>query len=99
MFKIQDLDEYLAVSDGAQYLHHWRGCVLGKSKKDADRCAQVLARAHAAHIAVEAAQGQGMSSAAHSITSTLQLVKTVLGHFSNKPWVPHNLSHSPNSFS
>lgn len=99
MLNIQGLAEYLAGSDGAQYLHHWRGCVLGKGKKDTDGCAQVLAGAHASHIAVEAAQGQGMSGAAHSVTSTLQLVKTVLGHFSNEARVPHNLSHSPNSFS
>ena len=49
-----------------------RGGVLGERQQDADAGAEVLARAHAAHVAVQTAQRQRVASASDYVTSGLQ---------------------------
>ena len=49
-------------------LYDGRGGVLGERQQDADAGAEVLARAHAAHIAVQTAQRQRVASASDYVT-------------------------------
>ena len=59
-----------------KYLDFVRGAVLSQSQQDADAGLQVLPRADATHIPVQAAQSQRVARPRHHVTSRLQPATT-----------------------
>ena len=81
-------------SPSPTYLHSGGRCILRQTVQSGDGHLQVLAGAHPTHIAMQAAQHEGVAGPRHGVTVCLHTLETGLGNPGHKAGVSTHLGHA-----